>query len=523
MAGRSPADLPGVPSAAGLALIAALGAAGAAPAQQLAATAASPACSHCQARWQTVDALRRELPADWQLAREQEPVMGGQMLVVRAGRADAPPVLLVHGLGQNGFTDWLPVLPQLAAAYRVVAIDLPGFGYSSNPAAKLSPTNYARVLATLVEREFAGRPVTVVGHSMGGAVALRLAADYPARVGKLVLVSAAGILQRTAFVKHAASLPLSVEAVPGPAKEGVARLRDLAGLLVERFVGQGIDPTTLLRASELGWALALRDQPNVNAAMALVDEDFSAAVHTLPQPVHLIWGEADTIAPLRTGELLARRLPRAQLATLPGVGHMPMETATREFLVLLSHALASAPVPRDFSPPPGASPDLHCAGLVDRRYSGRYREVRIDRCTAVHLADLVAERIIVRNSSVRMSNVQVLADSGIGVEIIDSELSATASDFAGAVAMRLDGARVDLAGVDLVSGGNAVEVARRSRLVASVSRIQSPDYRGYWHDDRELEAAVLDPRRPAVPLPPRGRAGEVASPTAATDPVPQAK
>jgi len=73
------------------------------------------------------------------------------MLTVRAGSKDAPLLLLVHGLGENGFTDWLPVMPMLARRYRVLAVDLPGFGYSSSPQAKFSPANYARVLANLLE------------------------------------------------------------------------------------------------------------------------------------------------------------------------------------------------------------------------------------------------------------------------------------------------------------------------------------------------------------------------------------
>ncbi|MCC7100804.1 MAG: alpha/beta fold hydrolase, partial [Rubrivivax sp.] len=135
---------------------------------------AEPACTLCRERLQTVDALRARLPSDWLLRLEDEPVLGGRMLVVQAGARTAPPLLLVHGLGQNGFTDWVPVMQPLARRWRVIALDLPGFGYSSQPQAKLSPTAYARVLERLLSR--LGVPaLPVVGHSMGGAVALRLA------------------------------------------------------------------------------------------------------------------------------------------------------------------------------------------------------------------------------------------------------------------------------------------------------------------------------------------------------------
>jgi hypothetical protein len=320
-------------------------------------------------------------------------------------------------------------------------------------------------------------------------------------VAKLVLVDAAGILHRTAFTKHAAAVPIAVEGMPESLKEPVARLRDLGNIIVERLFGMPGDPTRVLRESEPLWGLALRDRANVNAALALVDEDFSAAVHTLAQPVQIIWGETDGIAPLRTGELLARRLPNAQLATLPGIGHIPMAQATNDFLALLTTAINEAPAPRRAVPPADAPlPDLECKGLVDQRYSGRYREVRIDGCSAVRLTDLVAERIVVRDSIVQMLGVQVRSDD-IALDITNSELIATASDFSGRLAIRTDASRLDLAGVRLEAAGFALQALRRSRLVVSVSEIRDAFTRGWWHEDRQIESSLLDPSAPAASAP----------------------
>ncbi len=459
------------------------------------------ACSHCKDKLQTVAALRRELPAAWNVQLEPEPVMGGQMLVLRAGPKEAPPLLLVHGLGQNGFTDWMPVLPALARRYRVLAMDLPGFGYSSAPLAKYSPTHYASVLSALLARENLPS-VVAVGHSLGGAVVLRLAAEQPQRVSKLVVADCAGILQRTAFTKHTASLPFAVENMPEALKEPVARLRDLGNVLVERVFGLPGDPTSVLRANEPLWALALHDRGNVNAALALVDENFSEVVYRLPQPVQLIWGEADAVAPLRTGELLVRRLPRAALATLPGVGHTPMDAAPDDFQRLLLKALQEDPPPRPAPPPAGeATQDLEIRNVVDRRYSGRYGEVRIEGCTSVRLHDLVADRIVIRDSIVQMLGVRVNA-ADVAVEVGNSELLATACDFSGRIALRADVSRVDLAGVKLAAQAFGVQVLGRSRFVASVSELRDAMYSGWWHEDRELENELLDPRaapRPAAP------------------------
>ncbi len=450
-----------------------------------------PSCTHCKERLKTVDALKQKLPADWTLALERERIFGSDMLVVQAGQNNAQTVLLVHGLGQNGFTDWLPALPQLARRYHVLAVDLPGFGYSGAPSGKYSPTNYARILQGLLARHAKG-PVIVVGHSMGAAVALRLASTQPALVSKLIIVDAAGILHRTAFAKHGAGLPVSAANVPGALKDPVARAAEFGNSVVERIFGMP-DLTQILRQSDFAWELILRNRANANAALALIDEDFSAAVHTLQQPTQIIWGEADSVAPLRTGQLLARRLPNAQLQTLSRVGHTPMLDAPNRFLALLSSALASDPAP---APPPASGAleptDLKCSGLVDQQYSGHYRNVLIENCSAVRLVNLRAERIVIRDSGVQMLDVQVRA-SDVALDVTQSEVTATASDFSGEVAIRADACRIDLAGVHLLALGNAVEVKRLSRLIGSISRIQSPNYTGYWHDSVELKDAWLVP------------------------------
>jgi pimeloyl-ACP methyl ester carboxylesterase len=452
-----------------------------------------PDCTHCKEKLQTLEALRAQLPADWSLATEREPVFGGDVLVVQAGRAHAQTVLLVHGLGQNGFTDWLPVMPWLAKRYHVLTIDLPGHGYSTSPLGKYSPHNYARVLQWLLSKHARGAPV-VVGHSMGAAVALRLAHEHAASVGRLVLVDAAGILHRAAYVKHQAALPLSVEGVPGALKEQVARIQELGGVVVERMFGMPNDPTRFLRQYDIAWEVLLRNRADINAALAMIDEDFSAAVHTLKQPTHLIWGEVDTVAPLRTGRVLARRLPNAQLHVIPGVGHSPMLTATDDFLARLNLALTTEPAPAAApAHAPRDAEDLVCKDLSERQYSGRYRAVRIESCSGVRLTNLSADRLVIRNSIVQMTDVRVQG-TDVALDVENSEVVATASDLSGEVAVRADASRLDFAGVSLLALAAAVDVRRRSRLIASVSDVRSPEYNGYWHDFAELEETRLAPR-----------------------------
>ena len=451
-----------------------------------------PDCSHCQEKLLTLQALRQALPADWAVQTEREPVFGGEMLVVQAGQKNPQTLVLVHGLGQNGFTDWISVMPQLARRYHVITFDFPGFGYSSSPQGKYSPSNYARVLSGVLARHAKGRAI-VVGHSMGGAVSLRLASDYPTQLDKLVLVDAAGILHRTAFVKHSARLPVTVEQMPGFLKNAVAMVQGFGIAAVENVAGFP-DPTRLLGASDLLWAGVLANRTNANAALALVEEDFSAAIPTLQTPTWIIWGAADTIAPLRTGRMLAYRLPQAQLLVVPGVGHTPMDLATTSiFYPQLERALNNAPQAESVvQAPPGATDDLQCRGETDRVYSGRFREVMIDGCKAVKLLNLSAERIVIRDSNVEALNLQVRSH-GTAVEVVDSTFVATAGEISGSVAIRADNARVDLAGIKLDARQTVFEAQRASRLVGSSLAIRCPAYEGTWQGSESIELGVLAP------------------------------
>ena len=128
----------------------------------------------------------------------QVPVFGGRVVLYRAGKRDAEPVILVHGVGTAAARDWVHVIPALARDYDVYVLDLPGFGLSDKGNHLYSPSNYVRVLDALFGERL-NRPVNVVGHSMGGVVAIAYASAYPERVRRLIVADVAGVLHRAVY------------------------------------------------------------------------------------------------------------------------------------------------------------------------------------------------------------------------------------------------------------------------------------------------------------------------------------
>ena len=318
-----------------------------------------------------------------------ETMFAGRVALYRAGPPGATEsVVLVHGLGKAAARDWTHVIPALAQRYAVYAVDLPGFGYSDKGNHHYSPDNLARALDTVLTPRIAGR-FTLIGHSMGGTVALAYAATYPSRVNRLVLVDVAGVLHRSVYAEFlgrvAAQRAIGLDS---PWFESVVRAIQLRA---ENWPVRG--DLVLERAGVR--ARMLRGDPSAIAAFAMVEHDFSASLRAIVAPTLIIWGADDTIAPLRTGQALAAAIPGARLTVIEGAGHAPQVQYPDRFNPLLideldgrqfaaqSYALRTEPIqgrahrPLQRAARPGIQRRLHASGA--RALPGRADQPRPHR------------------------------------------------------------------------------------------------------------------------------------------------
>lgn len=467
-----------------------------------------------------VEAVRdRPVPERWQARLIDEPVFGSRMYLVEAGPEGAPPVLLVHGLGQSGYQDWWETIEELESDYRVIALDLPGFARSSVPAGELSPERYARLLDWLA-RHLELDDIQLVGHSMGAAVALYYAGTYPDRIDNVVLVDAAGILQRMAFLRAVASAQVQDYGLPDLIADRVRGLFQWGTGVVERLLlSAQVDVVELLRRSDSAWDALLTDRPNVNAAIAMLETDFSQVVARFDRPATMIWGERDSVAPIRTGHMLHGLLPDNRLRVIDGAGHIPMRSDTDLFLDHLREALVAPPAGGVAARTHGDGErrDFTCRGRRGETLSGDFDRIVIDDCPGMRLVDVTARRLTISASrDIRLRHVTVSHDVTTDQPAIDisaADVIATDLNAAGAPAVRIDGGRIDIAGGTLKAGDAAFEVKRRSTVVFSVSRVASGVRNGFLHGAVEAAEAILDdtpalqssgPGGQQVALPPAG-------------------
>lgn len=247
---------------------------------------------------------------------------------------DGPPLLLLHGLGESIFT-WHDVLPALAASHRVIALDLKGFGRSDKPDdGAYSADDQADLVARyIVMRDLEN--LTVVGHSFGGTVALRVALAEgiagKGRIRRIAVIAAPALPAATARYLDLVLAPLvpdTVAAVVPP--EPVARF-----LLKEAMGGRAPSEEDVK-----GYAEPYRDLDATRAFLAtarsIVSERDTKAISkrykALKLPVLVVWCRKDPIVSLRSGRRLAAALPRARLAVLDGCHHMPQHERPKQLI-----------------------------------------------------------------------------------------------------------------------------------------------------------------------------------------------
>ncbi|MGB2695149.1 MAG: alpha/beta fold hydrolase [Dehalococcoidia bacterium] len=272
-------------------------------------------------------------------------VAGVRLHYVEAGRGE--PVVLIHGLNGSTF-GFRYTIPELARSFRVVAFDLKGCGYSARPAkSDYSLTAHAELVAHAMAALGIER-AAVVGHSLGGAIAMRLASRFPQRVERLILVDSAtdrdvrrGL--RTAWLAR----PLSpVIAMLTLHRKGFRRRVALTLVHDPAHFTPELIEAFFYTSRMKGHARAL----SLLAAHRGRDEPLDLT--TIHAPTLILWGEHDRWLPIASGEELARALPNARLDAVPSAGHLPLEEqvayCNRALLSFLGSAegnVATAPAP----------------------------------------------------------------------------------------------------------------------------------------------------------------------------------
>ena len=273
---------------------------------------------------------------------------GVRTYAVDAG--EGPPILLVHGYGDTA-DGWRRVVPGLLRDHRVVAIDVPPFGRSSEPPKGKLLDFYSEFLPPLLDELELDR-MTVIGHSLGGAISLRLAVENPERVERLGLVAPAGLGTAPPWWWHALTaraLWQGALMVPGPVSTAIVR-RSLKSFLAMRLFANPHRLGHEIRhfIDMHGTAADLRKL--LAAGHACIDSYTGRLLEqslALEIPLWMLWGRQDGLVPSLHARAFERAHPEARVHVLDDCGHYPHIELPQRFNTLLRNWLdETAPAPR---------------------------------------------------------------------------------------------------------------------------------------------------------------------------------
>jgi pimeloyl-ACP methyl ester carboxylesterase len=271
------------------------------------------------------------------LTAHQLELHGHQVSYRRAG--DGPALLLLHGITDSSAT-WEGVAPGLAEHFTLIAPDLLGHGESATPRGDYSLGAHASGVRDILTALGIER-VTVVGHSLGGGIAMQFAYQFPERTGRLVLVSSGGLGREVHFLLRAAALPGADYVLPALTSAGLIGVgRGVGGLLKRLRLAPGEDLQVLAQ----GFASldnAGSRQAFLHTVRAVIEpsgqrvsaQDRLSLAGLLPSLI--VWGERDSIIPIEHGVAAHEAMPGSRFEVFPDAGHMPHDADPERFAELL--------------------------------------------------------------------------------------------------------------------------------------------------------------------------------------------
>jgi pimeloyl-ACP methyl ester carboxylesterase len=220
------------------------------------------------------------------------------------GARDAPVVILLHGWGADAHS-FAGLATSLSGRFRVICLDLPGFGGSQAPPVDWHIHDYAALVAAFVAK--LGNPplAAVIGHSFGGRIAMKALAEGLLAPGRLVLMGSAGV-KHSQSARNQAFKVIAKAGKAATSLPGLSRLRSK----LRRQLYQSAGSTDYLTAGPLR-------QVFINT----INEDLQSAAAAITAPALLLWGANDADTPPADGRLLASKIHHATFVQIPAAGH----------------------------------------------------------------------------------------------------------------------------------------------------------------------------------------------------------
>jgi len=400
-----------------------------------------------------------------------EPILNSKVYIETHGNPNDEVIVFVHGLGDEASTIWERSVEKLKNDYYIITFDLPGFGKSSKYSAEYTPEKYALVVDYLISK-YTSKQIYLVGHSMGGAIALKYTQLYESKIKRLFLIDVAGILHRDAYSQFLI-------------KAGIDKFfnMDNSNFITNKIsnlfsnISNGLNklvPTSLYDVVRTDY---LRDNlfqsnPTSIAAVGLVTETFFN-IEKINTPTIILWGEKDEVAPLRTGYVLNKLIKNSTLKVIKNSGHAPIIDSKEIYLDYLDKFLTNNIEKESKKVNRLIYDNLEINKQNNLILDCNSKLIRIINSQNIQLKDCNLEEMYIENSSVWIINSNVNTKD-TALKIISSKVNITASEINGKVAIDTFNSKLDFAAVNLKSSETSIFSRKTNQIIFSLTTLQGP-------------------------------------------------
>lgn len=386
-----------------------------------------------------------------------------------------PSITLIHGVGGSA-QDFKEIINLLSPDYQLLLPDLPNFGQSKDSAKIYSPKDYAdaliKILPSLVNQES-----IIIGHSMGGNISVQIALTEPVLAQKLVLIDAAGFLNKFSYSKHVASNYVSDNFAF--AEKYLPSLKSTIDT-INQYIP---DPSGVL-LSEKGREYLLKNNSNTIAALAVMDEDLTPIIRKKSPPTLILWGEKDSVMPVQVAAMLSYLLNTQQVHTFNEAGHSPQkqfpEQVTQKIVNFLN-GIDNATKPSIEQVNNNIIVDCLHKDESQLLNNAQYLSVTIKNCQNKEFSHLMATNLMVINSNVTFTHLTVKTTDNYAMTLLNSNIEIWGGELQGLSIAYIEKSELELNGVDLYSQ-NALVISNIPTIInASLTKIHLNKSLNNWH------------------------------------------
>lgn len=397
---------------------------------------------------------------------------------------NAPSLTLIHGVGGSA-EDFKKIVKQLSKHYQLFIPDLPGYGSSQSPKNTFSPSKYAKALNEVLP-SLVYKHNIIIGHSMGGNIAVQLSIKNPDLAEKLILIDAAGFINKFSYSQYIAN-NYAINKIQLTEQEAPL----LKGLIntVNKLIP---DPSKLL-LSDVGRKYLLENNSTYISAIAVLDQNLTTLIRKKAPPTHIIWGGKDEIMPVQVTNLLGYLLKTQSIDIYKTAGHspqkeFPIEVANSIHNFIKNDAKSIEKVNKATINNKNIIIDCDKGQTTDVLNNASYLDVLIKNCkTLSYINNFSATQLTTENSSLTFTNLSLNSPEDFSFILLKSEINIWGGTLKGLSVGYIEDSRIEIHGADIYTKNSLVISNVPTTMNVSLTRVHQSNRSFSWHGMINIE------------------------------------